>query len=384
MADRLASSTWHWLNGAGEHRAARKILDFVPVAATLAVLAAVLVRSVPALGSDIAEGAHALWFAGALVLSLEYLARLWCAPAAPMCRGGAATAYFGYAGSFLGLADLAAIAPFWLWTAQAMPEATAQFVSLLAICKLGRLLPGLRVLATVFRAEARALVSALVALIAVLLVSSGAMFLLERHAQPEVFTSIPAAMWWGIVTIASVGYGDMAPVTAWGRVFGGAVIVVGLSTVAVPVGILANGFYRELRKHDFIVTWKTVAEVALFKDLDSSRIAEIARVLKPQIVPEHQVVVRRGEPARAMFFILDGAVEVDVQPNSVRLGKGQYFGEIALVHDIPRTATVTTVAESSFLVLDVADFRRLTVEYPDIRASIERVAAARRGEASSA
>lgn len=235
MADGFASSAWRWLNGAGEHRAARRVLDFVPVVAVLAVLAAVLVRSVPALRADIAEGAHGLWFAGVLVLSLEYLARLCCAPAAPMRRGGAAAAYFGYAGSFLGLADLAAIAPFWLWTVQAMPEAAAQFVSLLAIGKLGRLLPGLRVLATVFRAEARALVSALVALMAILLVSSGAMFLLERHAQPEVFTSIPTAMWWGIVTIASVGYGDMAPVTAWGRVFGGVVIVVGLSSVAVPV-----------------------------------------------------------------------------------------------------------------------------------------------------
>lgn len=377
MAGSFAASVWRVLNNSGEHRAVQRLVDTTTIAVMALLLTAVLVRSVPTMSDDIADAAEALWLVCAGLFSLEYLARLWCAPASPIHRYSPAKARVRYALSFLGLTDLAAAAPYWLALTAVMPQGVAEVISLFALCKAARFLPGLHVLVAVFKTEARALVSALVALLIVLVINSGIMFLLERTAQPEVFTSIPTAMWWGIVTIASVGYGDMTPVTAWGRIFGGLVIIVGLSTVAVPVGILATGFYRELRKHDFIVTWKTVAEVPLFKGLDASRIAEIARMLKPQMVPERQVVVRRGEPAGAMFFILEGEVEVDVQPAPVRLGKGQYFGEIALIRDIQRTATVTTTEETSLLALDVTDFRRLMTQYPDIRESIEKVAAER-------
>lgn len=377
MAEAFTTSAWRLLNGTSDRRTLQSVMDGAVILLITLVLAAVLVRSVPTTGDDVADAAEALWFGCALVLSLEYLARIWTAPAAPTHRLSVSKARLRYIISFLGLVDLASAAAYWLAITHVVSQDVAEVISLFALCKAARFLPGLHVLITVFKTEARALVSALVALLIVLVITSGIMFLLERGAQPEVFTSIPTAMWWGIVTIASVGYGDMTPVTVWGRIVGGLVIIIGLSTVAVPVGILATGFYRELRKHDFIVTWKTVAEVPLFKGLDASRIAEIARMLKPQMVPERQVVVRRGEPAGAMFFILEGEVEVDVQPSPVRLGRGQYFGEIALIRDIQRTATVTTTEETSLLALDVTDFRRLMTQYPDIRESIEKVAAER-------
>lgn len=377
MAQAFAASVWRILNGTSDHHALQKTVDAAVILVVTLILAAVLVRSVPTTGDDVADAAELLWFGCSLLLGLEYLARLWSAPAAPTHRYSASVARLRYVTSFLGIIDLASACAYLLAVTHVVSQDVAEVISLFALCKAARFLPGLHVLITVFKTEARALVSALVALLIVLVITSGIMFLLERGAQPEVFTSIPTAMWWGIVTIASVGYGDMTPITVWGRIVGGLVIIIGLSTVAVPVGILATGFYRELRKHDFIVTWKTVAEVPLFKGLDASRIAEIARMLKPQMVPERQTVVRRGEPAGAMFFILEGEVEVDVQPAPVRLGKGQYFGEVALIRDIQRTATVTTTMDSSLLALDVSDFRRLTAQYPDIKESIERVAAER-------
>jgi voltage-gated potassium channel len=92
------------------------------------------------------------------------------------------------------------------------------------------------------------------------------------------------------------------------------------------------------------------------------------------LVPERQVVVRRGEAADAMFFIMSGEVEVDVQPTPVRLGKGKYFGEIALIKDILRTATIITLGECRLLSLDVHDFRQLMLQYPDLKAAIEHIA----------
>src|SRR5262249_8153395 len=117
------------------------------------------------------------------------------------------------------------------------------------------------------------------------------MYMLERDAQPTVFTSIPKTMWWGIVTIASVGYGDMTPVTPLGRISGGIVIMLGIAVFAVPAGILATGFAAELRKRDFVVPWDAVAKVPLFANLDARQIADIARLLKPQLAPPRYLIV---------------------------------------------------------------------------------------------
>ena len=171
----------------------------------------------------------------------------------------------------------------------------------------------------------------------------------------------------------------MVPVTIFGRLFAGFTMLLGIAMFAVPAGILATGFAAEIRRRDFGVTWNTVARVPLFAGLDATGIAAIARLLRPQIAPAHYAIVRRGEPATAMFFIMSGEVEVDVRPNPVHLRGGQFFGEIALLKDMERTATVTAVTETQLLTLDAADFRRLVDQYPDLREKISRIAESRMG-----
>jgi voltage-gated potassium channel len=102
-------------------------------------------------------------------------------------------------------------------------------------------------------------------------------------------------------------------------------MLLGIAMFAVPAGILASGFAAEVRKREFVVTWQMVANLPLFARLDVTRIAEIARLLKRQVVPGKYVIVRRGETADSMFFIMSGEVEVDVQPIPRRFGRGQYF-----------------------------------------------------------
>jgi voltage-gated potassium channel len=153
-------------------------------------------------------------------------------------------------------------------------------------------------------------------------------------------------------------------------------MLLGIAMFAVPAGILATGFATEIRRRDFVVTWNAVARVPLFSGLDATRIAAIARLLKPQIVPERQVIVRRGEPADAMFFIMEGEVEVEIEP-PVKLGKGQFFGEVGLLLDTARNATVEALRECRLLVLDRADFQRLMHQHPDLKARIEAIAAER-------
>ena len=311
------------------------------------------------------------WFAVA-VFAIEYVTRLWVAPE----RVGASEAKpwrvrLGYAISPWGLVDLLAVLSSPLNPLFPLRAGWQEVSELFRLLKIARYVPALGLFATVIRNEGRVLLGVLLTVCVLLTLTASIMCVLERDAQPQVFGDIPHAMWWAIVTMGTVGYGDMVPVTPLGRVFGSIVILLGMAMFAVPAGIMGAGFALELRKRSQIITWEAVARVPLFAELDAARIADIARLLKLDVLPPRHAVVRRGEPADAMFFIMSGEVEVDTRPVGHRLGRGQYFGEIALLHDVPRTATVTTLTECRLLALDAADFRRLLEAYPRIRESIE-------------
>ncbi len=309
------------------------------------------------------------------VFTIEYALRLWVAPERNVAEvTGPWLERVRYAVSGFGVIDLVAVVPVYINLLLPINPDWLRVLRMLRLLKIARYAPGLPLFLAVLRNESRSLLAALIALVVLLMMESSIMFVLERHAQPRTFASIPHAMWWAIVTMSTVGYGDVAPVTGLGKVFGGLVMIIGIAMFAVPAGILATGFAMEIRKRDFVVTWQTVAKVPLFVNLDAARIAEIAQLLRREVVPPKYAVVRRGEPADVMFFIMSGEVEVDVQPRPRRLGRGEFFGEIGLLSDMVRTATVTTVTECELLALEVADFRRLLDAHPDLRAAITKVA----------
>ncbi len=357
-------------------------------AAIRVLLIAVTVGSVIAVALETLEGLasrHAMLFlaievAVVTLFTVEYAVRVWVAPEGePDAARDPWGARRRYLRSPLALIDLLAILPFYFNLLVPIGPDWLRILRLARLLKVARYAPALSLFAAVLHNERRPLLAALLVMMVLLMLESGIMFVLEREAQPKAFASIPHTMWWTIVTMASVGYGDITPVTPGGKVFAGIVMLMGIAMFAVPAGILATGFASEIRKRDFVVTWHTVAKVPLFAGLDAARIAEIARLLKREIVPAKYAVVRRGEPADAMFFIMAGEVEVDVHPTPRRMGQGDYFGEIALLTDTVRTATVTAVTECQLLALDVADFRRLLDAHPDLKASISQVAAQRMG-----
>ena len=353
-------------------RSAAAFLLLAVIAASVAAVALETVQSLNALYSSLFATVEA---AAVAVFTLDYGLRWWVAPEEdPQGSRGPWRARLRYAVSAYGLIDLLAIAPFYVNLLIPIHTDWLRVLQLLRLLKVARYASGLPLFVAVIRTESRSLLAALLVMVVLLVVESGIMFMIEREAQPELFSSIPHTMWWAIVTMASVGYGDIVPITPVGKMFGGMLMVLGIAMFAIPAGILATGFAAEIRKRDFVVTWHTVAKVPLFAGLDASRIAEIAGLLKREVVPAHYVVVRRGEPAHAMFFIMSGEVQVDVQPRPVRLGRGQYFGEIALLRDTVRTATVTSVSECQLLALDVTDFRRLLEAHPDLKAAIMQVA----------
>lgn len=123
-----------------------------------------------------------------------------------------------------------------------------------------------------------------------------------------------------------------------------------------------------------------MANVPLFSRLDAVHIGAIVELLKPKVVPPRYVIVRHGEAADAMYFIVEGEVEVDLAPAPKRLGQGDWFGEIALLKHIRRTATVSAVIETRLLVLDAADFSRMVEASPALAETLRATMNARLAE----
>ena len=305
-----------------------------------------------------------------IVLTVEFFLRIWAEPERTTPRG-ALVSRIAYLRSPLGIVDLLAVLPAWINLVHAVDLHWFELAAALSLFKLSRYVPALSLVWNVVVRQSRSIFAALVVLSILLVVAATVIYFFEYEAQPDSFESIPQSLWWAITTMATVGYGDMAPITPIGRLIGGIAMVFGIAMFAVPAGILASGFAEELRKRDFVVNWQSVARVPLFARLDATAIASVAQLLKPRSVSANQAIVRRGDVADSMYFIMEGEVEVELTPTPVRLKQGEFFGEIALIQNIRRTATIFSITNCRLLVLEAVDFHRLVDQVPELKEHIE-------------
>lgn len=188
------------------------------------------------------------------VFSVEYALRLWSCVERPCDAGDGndrRASRVAYLCSPAALIDLIAIVPFYLTCFGLVSASDFRFlraVRLLRVLKLTRYSAAFDTLACALRENVRAFAAGLFVLIIAMLIAATGMYYFERLAQPESFSSIPAAMWWAFATLTTVGYGDIVPVTVGGKVFGAVISVVGIGMVALPTGILASAFTEQLRQ----------------------------------------------------------------------------------------------------------------------------------------
>ena len=309
--------------------------------------------------------------AALVVLTVEFFLRIWVEPE-KTAPAGELVCRIAYLKSPLGIVDFLAVLPAWVGLIYPVELHWFELAAALSLFKLSRYVPALSLVANVVVRQGRSIFAALVVLSILLVFAATVISLFEYEAQPNSFESIPQSLWWAISTMATVGYGDMAPITPIGRLIGGVAMVFGIAMFAVPAGILASGFAEELRKRDFVVNWQSVARVPLFARLDANAISSVAQLLKPRSVSTNQAIVRRGDVAESMYFIMEGEVEVELTPTPIRLKQGDFFGEIALVENIRRTATIFSVTNCRLLVLEAVDFHRLVDQIPELKEQIER------------
>ena len=285
-----------------------------------------------------------------------------------------------WAGKAWGMLDvltalpMAIAAPFF-WTPTGAP-----LLASLWLLRFARYSPGGRMLATVILREREQILGVFLLFAMVLMAGAVLAFLAERRAQPEVFTSVGTSLWWTITTLTTTGYGDMAPVTLLGRLVGGGVMIGGISTISLLAGILANGFSAELKRTEFLRSWDMISRVSFFENAGAATIADIAALLRPRDYPPRAVVTRRGQPGDCMYFIVEGEVEVLIEPVPVRLRSGAFFGEIAILTGAPRNATIVTTRATQLLSLDIADFRSLAASRPELTDLIRNEADRRLGK----
>jgi len=359
-----------------------RLLRLLHHAMTVAGIGVVLADSVEEWREHYAAALGAVFYLVSAFFAAAFLVRLIAAPADPRAAHHSPwQARWSYLASLGGVFDLLAALPGPLRLATGAPD--AMLCGIVWVFKFVRYAPGLAGLERVVRRARQPLFSVLLGFLVVILASASLEYLFERHAEPDKFGSIPAALWWAIATVTTTGYGDSVPGTPPGRVLAGAVMVCGILVLALSSGILATGFAEEMRRYAFLRTWNIVAKVPFFRQVGASVIAEVAWLLRPLNVPAGAVVVRRGEPGDCMYFIATGAVEIRLPSEPLRLGDGDFFGEIALLTGTPRTATVVTVEPSTLLRLDIVEFRDLMGRRPDL-ARVILEAAGRRIEASVA
>lgn len=217
------------------------INKFLIVLIMLNIVAATL-ETVP----DLAQNYRLLFWcievASIGIFSIEYALRFWVSRENPRL-----TSRWRYAFTPSAIIDFISIAPFYLSLIFGIDLKVLIVLRLLRLLKLIRYFEPLAILGQALKAEFKSFISALFILFILIMIAATGMYFFERHIQPEHFGSIPQAMWWAVVTLTTLGYGDVIPATVMGKAFASVITILSIGTVALPAGMLASRFSEELR-----------------------------------------------------------------------------------------------------------------------------------------
>jgi voltage-gated potassium channel len=189
-----------------------------------------------------------------VAFTVKFALRLWCVGESSHYRG--LRGRLRYALSPIALIDLIAIAPFFLSMGleNTLVLRVVRLMRILTLARLGGYSDAARLLFAALHARRHELTLSLSVAFLALIVSATLLHMVEGEAQPDAFGSIPRAMWWSVVTLTTIGYGDVYPTTVLGRIAGGVVALCAIGVIAMPTGILAaafsEAFQHQGRNHD--------------------------------------------------------------------------------------------------------------------------------------
>ncbi|QOI97652.1 MAG: ion transporter [Flammeovirgaceae bacterium] len=224
-----------------------RIFEYLLILIILLNIVAVVAASVPSLEKQYSELFTDFEIFSVAFFTLEYIARLYAIVENPKFSHP----LYGrlrYARTTMAIVDLLAFLPFYL-TFLPLDLRFLRIFRLMALFrmfKITRYMQAMNIFKRVIAERKEQLVLSFIFIIFILVIISFFMHLAEREAQPDKFGSIPEAMWWGMATLTTVGYGDVVPITPLGKVLGGLFAIAGVAFLALPAGILSSGFFELL------------------------------------------------------------------------------------------------------------------------------------------
>jgi voltage-gated potassium channel len=183
------------------------------------------------------------------IFTIEYFLRIWSCVENPAIKSGCRWR-LSYIFTFWAIIDFLGIFPFYF----SLLTSDFGIIRILRVFRLFRLFRAtryahaLKLIRTVILEHKEELLLCFSFIFFTLFISSSVRYYLEHSIQPTKFSSIPATLWWGVITMTTTGYGDMYPMTPVGKFFGGVVLVLGIALFALPTGIIASGFMEQIRR----------------------------------------------------------------------------------------------------------------------------------------
>jgi voltage-gated potassium channel len=334
---------------------------------------AVTIESIPEIGNAYRDLFNAFEIVSVVIFTIEYFLRIWTAPEDPRYTGSTLTGRLRMMLHPYMLIDLIAIVP--AYAAIFVPTVDLRILRLFRLfrlLKIARYSPAVSTLIHVLSSERRALFGTLFFTLCVMCIMAELMYIAEGRVQPTVFGNLPECMYWAIVTLTTVGYGDKVPITGIGKLIAGITAIFGLGLFALPVGIIASGFMGEMHRRDFVVTTAMLTRVPVFANLDTEILGELLIVLRSQVVTEHMPVVEAGENATAMYFIVSGQAKVEGGARSAILGPGEFFGGDAILNSQTHDNTIFAHTPMRLLALSRQDLIILLRKFPRLKRHLER------------
>ncbi|MBN2843980.1 MAG: ion transporter [Sedimentisphaerales bacterium] len=241
--------TWNFMEGrAGGGRLGNWFESFILTVILLNVIA-VIIGSVESIQKRCGFWLDGFELISVIIFTVEYLARLWSCVSDSRFQG-AIRGRIKHSLGIISIIDLLAILPFYLPFVgiDLRSLRILRLLRILRIARLGRYYNSLKIIKHVLYHNRRELIMTFALLFTLLVFASTLLHCCENTAQPEIFSSIPATMWWAVTTVTTVGYGDMCPITPAGKLCAGLISILGIITFALPTGIIGAGFVQEVQE----------------------------------------------------------------------------------------------------------------------------------------
>jgi voltage-gated potassium channel len=227
-----------------------KIINTFIILLIILNVIAVMLETIPSIHNPNKDFFHYFDLISVIIFTVEYVLRVWSSTHHKRFKHPV-LGRIKYMFTIEALIDVLAILPFYLHAFIGFDLRVLRILRLLRFLRLFRLTAYMRsakIVVNVFRAKANELLLSLVLILFLVIIASCLIYFAEHLVQPNAFSSIPSTMWWAFITLTTVGYGDMIPITITGKILTSMITLAGVALLALPAGIITSGFLEEMRK----------------------------------------------------------------------------------------------------------------------------------------